>query len=136
MDSFASDPAHIAGGPRVEHSSAQREGSSVAEAAVGGDKPDGSRVLWGEAVLVLFAALAVRISVLDEGAAGDELYNYLAAQSYVEDGTLSINGGEPYTRGRIWTLLVAAALRVFGVSLASARIPSAPTGRCRRRPRP
>ncbi len=55
----------------------------------------------------------------------DEFYHVLAAQSLVNDGTLTINeGGADYTRAKAYTYAVAACYRFLGESWASARLPS------------
>jgi 4-amino-4-deoxy-L-arabinose transferase-like glycosyltransferase len=77
---------------------------------------------------VFLLALGVRLIGITQGPFVDELYHVLAAQSYLADGTLSINGGEPYTRVRAFTLLIAALFKMFGASLAVARIPAVVAG--------
>src|SRR4029079_11032798 len=42
--------------------------------------------------------------------------------------TLSIHGAAPYTRGRLFTLLVAACMHLFGDTPAAARIPALAAG--------
>lgn len=83
---------------------------------------------WLAPALLFLVAVAVRAPGLGHSAHTDELYHVLAAEQYLADGTLSINGGAPYTRARLFTLTVAASMRAFGESVASARIPSLLTG--------
>lgn len=55
----------------------------------------------------------------------DEFYHVLAAQSLVENGTLTVNeSGDGYTRAKAFTYAVAACYRWLGESWASARLPS------------
>lgn len=77
---------------------------------------------------VLAVALVVRAPGLLHAAHVDELYHVLAARSYVNTGTLSINGGEPYLRVKGFTLLIAGLFQLFGASLAVARLPALVTG--------
>ncbi len=82
------------------------------------------RWTWIESLIVLGAALCVLSIVLSPKPYVDEYYNVLAAQSLLENGTLSINGGEPYTRAWAYTYAVAACYQWFGESWASGRLPS------------
>jgi 4-amino-4-deoxy-L-arabinose transferase-like glycosyltransferase len=78
------------------------------------------------APLAVFAiALAVRLIGLHHTPYVDELNHVMAAHSLLERGTLQLDpGGEPYSRARLFTYLIAALFRVFGESLAIARIPA------------
>ena len=78
------------------------------------------------APLVVFAiALIARLIGLHHTPYVDELNHVMAAHSLLERGTLELApGGEPYTRARLFTYLVAALFRVFGESLAVARMPA------------
>jgi 4-amino-4-deoxy-L-arabinose transferase-like glycosyltransferase len=80
--------------------------------------------------LAVFAiALIVRLIGLHHTPYVDELNHVMAAHSLLERGTLELApGGEPYTRARLFTWLVAALFRVFGESLAVARIPAVLAG--------
>ncbi|MDQ2929248.1 MAG: glycosyltransferase family 39 protein [Gemmatimonadota bacterium] len=82
------------------------------------------------APLAVFAiALAARLVGLHHTPYVDELNHVMAAHSLLERGTLELTpGGEPYTRARLFTWLVAALFRVFGESLAVARIPAVIAG--------
>jgi 4-amino-4-deoxy-L-arabinose transferase-like glycosyltransferase len=82
------------------------------------------------APLAVFAiALIARLIGLHHTPYVDELNHVMAAHSLLERGTLQLNqGGEPYTRARLFTYLVAALFRVFGESLAVARIPAVIAG--------
>ncbi|HEU4700379.1 MAG TPA: hypothetical protein VFS40_14440 [Gemmatimonadales bacterium] len=84
-------------------------------------------VAWG-ALAVFLVALVVRAIGLDQQAANDELYHVLAGRQFLQDGTLRINGGAPYTRVAFMTYLVAEFMRLFGASLAAARMPAAIAG--------
>ncbi len=77
-----------------------------------------------EVMLVFAIAAAVRVHGLTQELAGDELYNFLAARQLLVDGTLSIHGGEPYTRAQLFTHLVAGFFRVFGESPVVSRLPA------------
>jgi 4-amino-4-deoxy-L-arabinose transferase-like glycosyltransferase len=82
------------------------------------------------ASLAVFAiALAVRLVGLHHTPYVDELNHVMAAHSLLTNGTLELTpGGEPYTRARAFTWLIAALFRVFGESLAVARIPAVLAG--------
>jgi 4-amino-4-deoxy-L-arabinose transferase-like glycosyltransferase len=82
------------------------------------------RWTWVESLIVLGAALWILSIVLSPRPYVDEYYHVLAARSLLDNGTLSINGGEPYTRARAYTYAVAACYRWFGESWASGRLPS------------
>ena len=82
------------------------------------------------APLAVFAiALVARLIGLHHTPYVDELNHVMAAHSLLERGTLEITpGGEPYTRARLFSWLVAGLFRVFGESLAVARIPAVLAG--------
>jgi 4-amino-4-deoxy-L-arabinose transferase-like glycosyltransferase len=82
------------------------------------------------APLAVFAiALVVRLMGLDHTPYVDELNHVMAAHSLLQHGTFQLDpGGEPYTRARLFTYLVAALFRVFGESLVVARIPAVIAG--------
>lgn len=86
------------------------------------------RALVWSALAIFAVALLVRVIGLGQQAANDELYHVLAGRQFLLDGTLRINGGAPYTRVEFMTYLVAEFMRLFGVSLAVARIPAAIAG--------
>jgi hypothetical protein len=81
-----------------------------------------------ELVILATITLAVRLLYLDHAPYVDELNHALAARSLLEDGTLSINGGAPYTRAWLFTYLVAAFKAVFGQSLVVGRVPAVLAG--------
>lgn len=78
----------------------------------------------GGALAVFTVAAAIRALGLGQEALHDELYHFLAAKNYLADGTLSINGGEPYDRARPFTLLVAWVIGKLGATLQMARLPA------------
>ena len=82
------------------------------------------------APLAVFAiALVARLIGLHHTPYVDELNHVMAAHSLLERGTMELApGGEPYTRARLFTYFVAALFRVFGESLAVARIPAVIAG--------
>jgi hypothetical protein len=82
------------------------------------------------APLAVFAiALVARLIGLHHTPYVDELNHVMAAHSLLERGSMElVPGGEPYTRARIFTDLIAALFRVFGESLAVARIPAVLAG--------
>jgi 4-amino-4-deoxy-L-arabinose transferase-like glycosyltransferase len=82
------------------------------------------------APLAVFAiALVVRLIGLHHTPYVDELNHVMAAHSLLERGTMElVAGGQPYTRARLFTYLVAALFRVFGESLAVARMPAVLAG--------
>ncbi|MBA2684592.1 MAG: hypothetical protein H0U66_08900 [Gemmatimonadaceae bacterium] len=74
-------------------------------------------------------ALVVRLIGLNHTPYVDELNHVMAAHSLLERGTLEVApGGDPYTRARIFTWLVAGLFKLFGESLAVARIPAVLAG--------
>jgi 4-amino-4-deoxy-L-arabinose transferase-like glycosyltransferase len=81
-----------------------------------------------ELVILATIMLTARLLYLDHAPYVDELNHALAARSLLEDGTLSINGGVPYTRAWLFTYLVAAFKAVFGQSLVVGRIPAVLAG--------
>lgn len=81
-----------------------------------------------ELLILATIMLAVRLLYLDHAPYVDELNHALAARSLLEDGTLSINGGAPYTRAWLFTYIVAAFKAVFGQSLVVGRIPAVLAG--------
>lgn len=78
------------------------------------------RVALG-AVLVAALALILRLALLDNAPFHDELYHYLAAQSWLRSGELAILDGA-YERGAWFTILAAKAMDLFGGGLDAARI--------------
>ncbi len=85
-------------------------------------------VLVGELALLAAIAIGVRLIGLDHPAWVDEMNHVLAAQSLLRDGTLQINGGEPYTRAWLFTYIVAAMFRLFGETMVVGRIPAVAAG--------
>lgn len=87
-----------------------------------------SAVALLEATALTLLALAVRCVRAGTPPFVDELYHVLAARSWLESGTLVIADGDPYTRARPYTMLVALMFRLFGEGLVQARIPSIAAG--------
>lgn len=78
---------------------------------------------------VFAIGLVVRLIGLHHTPYVDELNHVMAAHSLLERGTMELSsGGVPYTRARLFTYLVAALFRVFGESLAVARMPAVVAG--------
>ena len=78
---------------------------------------------------VFVIALVARLIGLHHTPYVDELNHVMAARSLLERGTLEIApGGDPYTRARSFTWLVAGLFKVFGESLAVARMPAVLAG--------
>ncbi|HEX3159924.1 MAG TPA: glycosyltransferase family 39 protein [Gemmatimonadaceae bacterium] len=75
-----------------------------------------------ELTLVALLALLPCLALLDHPPHVDELYHVMAAHSLITDGTLRINGGEPYTRATLVTYITAGMFRLFGESLVVARV--------------
>jgi hypothetical protein len=89
------------------------------------------RLIYGrvpDAILLFILAMTVRLVHIDHTPFYDEFYHVLAAQSWLHDGSMHIAEGEPYTRGDLYTLLVAGFFKVFGQSLVVARIPAVIAG--------
>jgi hypothetical protein len=80
------------------------------------------------ALTLFFLALAVRLIQLGRSPLRDELFHVLAARSLLADGDLIIDGDRPYTRGALFTYLVAGLFRLFGESLVVARLPGVLAG--------
>jgi hypothetical protein len=80
---------------------------------------------WVDAFVLLTLGLAVRLRDLSFAPDVDEFHHILAAQSLLTEGTLELwDGGTDYTRGLLFTLLVAGSFMIFGVSLEASRIPA------------
>jgi len=89
------------------------------------ETPTRLRWPWIESLIVLAAAGWLLSIVISPQPYVDEYLHVLAAQSLLDNGTLSINGGEPYTRARAFTYAVAACMDWFGGNeWASGRLPS------------
>lgn len=71
---------------------------------------------------VALLALLPRAILLDHFPDSDEMYHVMAARSLLEDGTLTISAGEPYTRAWLFTYATAGMFALFGESLVVARI--------------
>jgi hypothetical protein len=84
----------------------------------------GGRSVVPVAILVFALAFLVRVVSVADSLTFDEFYHVLAAQSWIERGTLAIADGSPYDRARAFTWAVAASMRLFGETLVAARIPS------------
>ncbi len=80
------------------------------------------------AAAVAGLALGVRLVGLDHTVHTDELNHVLAARSLLENGTLAIADGDPYSRAQLFTKLVAVLFRVFGEGVVIARIPAVAGG--------
>ena len=93
-------------------------------------EPSPLRTTTVAAPLAVFAiAFLVRLVGLHHTPYVDELNHVMAAHSLLAHGTYELTpGGEPYTRARLFTWLVAALFRVFGESLAVARMPAVLAG--------
>jgi 4-amino-4-deoxy-L-arabinose transferase-like glycosyltransferase len=75
-------------------------------------------------VLVFVLALLVRLdAATGQPPQPDDLYHFYAARSVLADGSFTVFSGT-YLRAEEFTRLVAAAMGLFGESLAAARIPS------------
>ncbi len=80
---------------------------------------------WIDSAILFVFALGIRLNDLSFAPDVDEFHHVLAAQSLLSDGNLSLAGGEaPYTRGLLYTLIVAGFFAIFGESLEVARIPA------------
>jgi 4-amino-4-deoxy-L-arabinose transferase-like glycosyltransferase len=87
-----------------------------------------TRAAIGAAFAVFAIALVARLIGLHHTPYVDELNHVMAAHSLVAHGTMQLDGGEPYTRARLFTYLIAALFRLFGESLVVARIPAVIAG--------
>jgi uncharacterized membrane protein len=86
-----------------------------------------ARSPWLAPALLGCLALAVRLLNLDHVARTDELYHYLAAQSWLAEGQLRVADGT-YDRTPLFTILIAKLFGLFGESMVVARLPSVITG--------
>jgi len=78
---------------------------------------------WVAPAIVFIAALLLYSINLNRPPHPDELHHALAAQHLLETGRPAIGEGE-YVRGILHTWMVALSYRIFGESLASARLPA------------
>src|SRR4051794_19709663 len=78
-------------------------------------------IAWPIALFV--AALLISAIRIGHPPEFDELYHVLAARGWLETGRFAIAEGE-YNRAGLFTLLIAAFFRLFGESIAVARVPS------------
>lgn len=85
------------------------------------------RRFWREALAVFAIALAVNTVNIDHTGFYDEFYHVLAAQSWLENGTLHVGDGI-YTRSSYFTILISWVFAIFGESLVAARMVSAVAG--------
>ena len=83
----------------------------------------GSMPTWLAPLLLLVASAALYSLNLDRMPLADEMHHVLAAQNMVVSGEPRIAEGV-YERGLLYTWLVAQSFKLFGVSLATARLPS------------
>jgi hypothetical protein len=82
---------------------------------------------WLGPVVLGCLALVVRLVHLDHLTRTDELYHFLAAQSWLAEGQLRIAEGI-YDRTALFTILIAKLFGLFGESLVVARLPSVIAG--------
>ena len=68
-----------------------------------------------EASLVFLFALAIRALSIGDEALHDELYHYLAASNYLDDGTLRIGMGDPYLRASWFTNMIIPCIFLIGL---------------------
>ncbi len=80
--------------------------------------------------LALITALAFGVRLVDLGHPPfvDELHHVLAAESLLERGEPAIHDGVPYTRGLLFTYIVAGFFQLFGEGLTVARWPAVLAG--------
>jgi 4-amino-4-deoxy-L-arabinose transferase-like glycosyltransferase len=99
--------------------------------AVGGKRCVG----WGRAVhvaavaaLLVCGTLVRAVNLGGLSFSFDEFFQVFAARAWLENGTLVLPSGEPYTRARLATYLTAAAFALFGEGEAQARLPTVALG--------
>lgn len=78
---------------------------------------------WAAPALIFIAALLLFSLNLERPPHADELHHVLAAEHLFDTGRPIIADGE-YTRGILYTWLVAVSYELFGQSLTSARLPA------------
>jgi hypothetical protein len=81
-----------------------------------------------EALGVSLLALAPRLVGLDHSPQFDEMYHVLAARGWLADGSLQIPGGMIYSRGALFSYVVAWLFWTLGEGLQIARMPSVVAG--------
>jgi len=69
----------------------------------------------------------MRLIFIDHTPLNDELYHVLAARSWLQDGAFTIADGE-YNRSKLYTVIIAAFIYIFGDNLVVARLPSLISG--------
>lgn len=85
---------------------------------------------WMSACAVLLIALSARLAYPVPAPFFDEFFHALAARSLLHEGTLNLapEAEVPYTRGTVFTYLVAGSYQLFGESWWAARLPSVLAG--------
>ena len=81
-------------------------------------------VLAGALLLVLAAAVSVRLTRLEASFYGDEAFHVVAASSILDGDGPRVSSQEEYRRAYPFTLAVAASMSLFGESEAAARLPA------------
>jgi hypothetical protein len=81
------------------------------------------RSLWLAATLLGALAVVIRLPGLGRAANMDELYHFLAAQAWLEEGKLRIAEGF-YDRASLFTIFIGEWLGLFGENILVARLPS------------
>jgi hypothetical protein len=84
---------------------------------------DWARILaWLVPAAVVLFSVVVRLPLLDRPPHVDEFFHALAAQSLLDDGDLATLDGSEYTRGKLFTYLVAGSFALFGESFVVGRL--------------
>ena len=83
----------------------------------------GTRTILIGSALVALITVAVRLADITHPAVFDEFFHILAANGFLETGTFNINDGT-YTRGRLYTAILAVFIKMFGNSFFVYRLPS------------
>ena len=89
------------------------------------NNPRNSKVQLVSFLVVIICGFYMRAKGLgDDSFFIDELYHVYAADSFNDNGTLSLPSGMLYNRASLYTYFVSFSFRLFGLSEFSARLPS------------
>ena len=82
-------------------------------------------LVWVFLAMIILLALSLRVVNLGGPDFGiDEIFHVYAAQGLIEKDTPELPGGILYTRGLVYTHLVAIAGKIWGLNEETARLPS------------
>jgi len=85
-------------------------------------------IVWPDVALLFILSMTVRLIHINHTPIYDEFYHILAAQSWLQEGSMRIAENGSYTRGALFTVIVAGMFKLVGASLVAARIPAVVAG--------